>query len=902
MGMSCACHKTRMVGVVVALVAQVVPALAATEEPFSYRVPINRAQASVVQNLLEASPASLAFAPTAVGQPSEAQVVRLTNTGTYRLPLLSFAGAGASDFLYDTSACQTALEPGASCAVGVSMVPQARGARSASVTVNYGSGTPLSVGFAGAGLEGVLVASTAVVGFPGTVLTQRSAPKVVELSNVGDYRLGVTQVVSDTTDFQVASGCTELAPGDKCSVTVEFAPATVGPRTGLLAITDSAGGAAQVAATGQGVDVVRTVGTSAQVLALPATVVGAKSPEQSVLFTNGGNLPVTASGVTMTPADAYSFTHTCTGAIQPGESCSAAVTFGPAARGAHNAVLSLQSDAANSPSSIPVTGAGLQGQLAVSTPAFFGSVVMGQTSVQPVTITNAGDGPLSVTATAASDAAYTVDRSACATLAPSQSCIAPVTFAPSAPGASNAQLTVTGSAGTAVSAPLAGDGLAQTRTLQAAPASVALGAVPVGASAAPGNLTLTNKGNTTVRVTGMSVTAGATEFTQTNTCGTQLLAGASCQANIGFIPGVKGARAGVLSVLSDSDAGALNVSISGTGLQGVANVAPSSLAFGSIAQTKTSTAQTVVVKNAGDSSMTVTGVSVSTGFTQTNNCGAVLPASASCSVQVTFAPTQVQAYSGSLVVQHTGQGGSISVAVSGQGVALFTYSWQAGNWSVPAACGATTATRSVTCLRSDGTTVANSFCSATAAPATTTPSSDYSACGYNFSYSGWSTPAGCGAVTMTRTATCYRTDGTAVAQGYCGTPVLSQGGTNYSACGYNWQVGGFSPTAGCGSYTQSRSVTCYRSDGAVVSDAYCGARPTSSQTATDYNACSYNWVVTSDWYIVQGACAARNVACRRTDGADMPYAYCGGGGPAYFMGGSGDVYYAPQQYSQGSCD
>jgi sugar lactone lactonase YvrE len=88
-----------------------------------------------------------------------------------------------------------------------------------------------------------------------------------------------------------------------------------------------------------------------------------------------------------------------------------------------------------------------------------------------------------------------------------------------------------------------------------------------GGSTAPQPFTLTNNSNATV--TGINVTfAGAAtppDFTQTNTCGTQLAAGASCTIDVVFAPQASGTRSAALHV-ADSDASSpQTASLSGVG-------------------------------------------------------------------------------------------------------------------------------------------------------------------------------------------------------------------------------------------------------------------------------------------------------------------------------------------------
>lgn len=95
------------------------------------------------------------------------------------------------------------------------------------------------------------------------------------------------------------------------------------------------------------------------------------------------------------------------------------------------------------------------------------------------------------------------------------------------------------------------------------------------------------------------------------------------------------------------------------------------LAFGSVTVGSTATAQ-LTITNTGTAPLTVSGVSYPTGFTG-NFTGGTINAGASQSVTVTFAPTAAQSYTGSIVVTGNQTSGTNSIAVSGTGTAVATF-------------------------------------------------------------------------------------------------------------------------------------------------------------------------------------------------------------------------------------
>src|SRR5207245_1690050 len=83
--------------------------------------------------------------------------------------------------------------------------------------------------------------------------------------------------------------------------------------------------------------------------------------------------------------------------LPPGQSSAFNVQFAPTATGSVSGSVSLVSDAPNSPSTIALSGTGVQPQLSVVPPsASFGNVLVGSTGVQNFTLTNSGGANLTI--------------------------------------------------------------------------------------------------------------------------------------------------------------------------------------------------------------------------------------------------------------------------------------------------------------------------------------------------------------------------------------------------------------------------------------------------------------------------------------------------------------------------
>jgi hypothetical protein len=119
-----------------------------------------------------------------------------------------------------------------------------------------------------------------------------------------------------------------------------------------------------------------------------------------------------------------------------------------------------------------------------------------------------------------------------------------------------------------------------------------------------------------------------------------------------------------------------------------ATATPGSLTFASQVYGGSSSAQTVTVRNTGTIALTPSYVNASGDFSGTDNCaGSIVQPGQSCTIQVTFTPTQVGSRTGVLTVFTNVTGGELTVSLSGTGASsgVFTLtpaSVSFGSWEV----------------------------------------------------------------------------------------------------------------------------------------------------------------------------------------------------------------------------
>ena len=85
-----------------------------------------------------------------------------------------------------------------------------------------------------------------------------------------------------------------------------------------------------------------------------------------------------------------------------------------------------------------------------------------------------------------------------------------------------------------------------------------------------------------------------------------------------------------------------------------------------------SASQPVTVTNSGATAITFTSIVASSGFSQTNNCGSSLAATAHCTINVIFQPTHTGPQTGTLTLTDSDATGTQTVALSGTGAGIFS--------------------------------------------------------------------------------------------------------------------------------------------------------------------------------------------------------------------------------------
>jgi hypothetical protein len=254
--------------------------------------------------------------------------------------------------------------------------------------------------------------------------------------------------------------------------------------------------------------------------------------------------------------------------LGPGQSSAFTVSFLPPGAGSASGNISVVSNAANSVSTVALSGMGVQPLISVVPGnVSFGTVTVGQTNSQTVTLSNPGSANLNITQSAGPGTGFGLSGLALPlALAPGKSATFTLSFTPPSGASSASSLTLVSNAPTSpTTIPLSGSGLAPVLQLTPSTASLSFGSETLNASSTQ-SVTLTNTGNSAVTISQVNVSGSGFSLNGSAPLVT-LSAGQTASFGVTFTPTVAGSAMGSASVVSTAANSPLSVSVSGSGAQ-----------------------------------------------------------------------------------------------------------------------------------------------------------------------------------------------------------------------------------------------------------------------------------------------------------------------------------------------
>jgi hypothetical protein len=331
------------------------PVTATTDSGSTFDVVVMNTAGTVTSKAATLTVNAAAVAPTITAQPAN-QTVTVGQTASFTViaggtaPLsyqwqkngANIAGATASS--YTTPATAT-TDSGSTFRVIVTNTAGTVTSSAATLTVNASAIqlSPTSINF-------------------GNEVVGATTSQALIITNTGTATLTITQINESGSAFSVSGFSLPLnvSAGQKTTITVAFAPASVAPASGSISIVSNAPTSpTSISLSGSGIAATHTLGISPTSLSFGNITAGTSSAAQTVSLTNTGNSSVMISQITLSGAG-FSMTGGSTPVtLSPSQTVALSIAFAPTAAGSINGSISIVSNAAGSPATVTLSGTGV---------------------------------------------------------------------------------------------------------------------------------------------------------------------------------------------------------------------------------------------------------------------------------------------------------------------------------------------------------------------------------------------------------------------------------------------------------------------------------------------------------------------------------------------------------------
>jgi Abnormal spindle-like microcephaly-assoc'd, ASPM-SPD-2-Hydin/Protein of unknown function (DUF1573) len=637
------------------------------------------------QPQLSVSPATINFGNVSTGLKTTNNVV-LTNTGPTNLTISLMALTGA-DFSISGIATPATLSAGQSAQVGVTFSPTASGSSSGSLTItsNDSVNPTINVALSGTGTSaptGQLDANSNSISF-GAIATGATAGQQIVLTNAGNSAVTISSVTVAGAGL-TANGIEipgTLNPAENATLKVAFAPTTAGNISGSITVVSNATNSPlKIAVSGTGAQPGLSISPSSFNF---GSVVDGQTKSQSFTVTNTGTGALTISQLA-SAGSGYTVSGLATPAtLASGSNATFSILFAPTTAGGLVGTVSLVSNAPNSPNAVSLSGTGTAASVTLSaspTNVSFSNVNAGSSTSKSVTISNSGNTSVTLSQVSVNAKDFSVSGiTTPVTLAAGQNTSMNVTFKPSASENVTGNITLASSQGASAVIAVSGNGLQPA--LSVTPSTASFGSVTVGSPASQ-TFQLQNSGTGTLTVGQVGVT-GAGFTLGTLALPVTLSSGQTSNFNLQFNPSAAGSVTGSISIVSNAPNSPATIGLSGTGVAATQTLkfSSTSLAFGNVSAGSSAT-QSVTMTNSGNSSVTVSQISVTGSVFSLTGAGTPVTLSAGqiMTFEVIFSPSAAGGDSGSVTVTSNAAGSPRTIALSGTGVQVshsVTLSWTA---------------------------------------------------------------------------------------------------------------------------------------------------------------------------------------------------------------------------------
>ena len=428
--------------------------------------------------------------------------------------------------------------------------------------------------FPTAAVAGVGVAPNSL-SFGAVAVNTTSSATTITVSNNGRQTISILQISSSLPEFVVTGQSLPLTLGAHASRSflVAFRPDAAVTYNGTIVVqtTPQNGNDRSISVSGTGTSVPAAaaptylLSASANSLGFGNTLLGT-SGAQTVSLTNAGTGSVNISQIGSSGAGFSINGNPGALTLGAGQSVALSVNFTPTAVGISAGSINVASSAANSTLTISLNGNGVQAGISVI-PAnvSFGSVTVGLTNTQTLTISNGGTATLSVAQAYLGGAGFVLSGLTLPiSVPPGGTSAFTVGFTPtSGTNFSGSVTLVSNTPNSPLIIPVAGTGTSPVSQLTASSSALSFGSLTTGGNAAQ-SITLKNSGNSGISIsqiseTGPGFSIGAFPVPLT------LAAGQSTAFSVTFAPTTTGSLSGSVVVTSNAANSAMTISLAGSG-------------------------------------------------------------------------------------------------------------------------------------------------------------------------------------------------------------------------------------------------------------------------------------------------------------------------------------------------
>lgn len=142
---------------------------------------------------------------------------------------------------------------------------------------------------------------------------------------------------------------------------------------------------------------------------------------------------------------------------------------------------------------------------------------------------------------------------------------------------------------------------------------------------------------------------------------------AACSICVTFTPNGTGARTGKITVTDSDSSSPQTTTLSGLGTS--VELSPTQLNFGGVALGATAV-MPLTLTNVGTTAVTLTSMKANTDYTATNNCGSSVASGGTCTINITFAPSESALRPGALTVVSSDHASPERVDLVGRGLGV----------------------------------------------------------------------------------------------------------------------------------------------------------------------------------------------------------------------------------------